>query len=594
MLASFLKRLGLAQHATPALDRAVALYREGRYDECAAACESRLSEVRDAQGLQTLAAARLAQGRTVEGLAKLREAAALAPRNAGVHATIGQVCAAVGDIGAAITSYRTASQLAPAAAAPADALVGLLMANGEYDEAEDRCRASLAHVGESAVRRHTLAKALFEQGYVDAAIAELDAVVAAGTSTPEMHSDLLRAMNYSDAFGPAATFDAHAAWGKRYADPLTAAAPPLTNPRDPDRRLRVGYVSPYFRKHAVTFFLESVIEHHDYAAYDVVLYADVQQPDDYSQRLQAHGARWRSIVGTSDEALAELARSDGVDILVDLSGHTGGNRLLAFARRAAPVQVTWNGYPNTTGMRAMDYRISDSLADPPGESDALHSERVVRLGEVFMSWKPPSDAPASQRRPPTSDALTFGSFNACYKLTPTTIALWARVLHAVAESSLVFFAVPAGRAEARLRSGFGEHGIDAQRLQFRRRMSHEDFLEAHGEIDVALDPYPYHGTTTTCFSLWMGVPVLALAGPTTASRIGASLLPAAGFPHLVAATPEEFVSIAAGLARDPAALATFRKNARERMLVAPLTDGAACARALEQAFRSMWRAWCVA
>ena len=209
-----------------------------------------------------------------------------------------------------------------------------------------------------------------------------------------------------------------------------------------------------------------------------------------------------------------------------------------------------------------------------------------------MSWTPPADAPATHRRPRASPHVTFGSFNACYKISPMTVGLWARVLDAVPGSRLVLFTVPEGRAEARLRAAFAERRVAAERLEFRRRSSHEVFLEAHGEIDVALDAYPYHGVTTTCFSLWMGVPVVALAGRTAAARIAASFLPTAGFPHLVAATADEFVSIAAGLAHDRAGLDRFRETARARMLGGPLTDGAACASALEDAFRSMWRTWC--
>ena len=272
-------------------------------------------------------------------------------------------------------------------------LAGLLKTTERYDEAEDCCREALAALGASSALGHVLAGVLFEQGRVEEAIDELRAALALDPGAAAIHSDLLRALNYADGRKPSTVFEEHRAWAERHARPLEEKTQPHLNVRDESRRLRVGYVSPYFRKHAVTFFLESVIEHHDRASFDVLLYADVARPDEYSERLKAHGARWRSTVGKTDEALAHMTRSDGVDILVDLSGHTPANRLLAFARRPAPVQVTWNGYPNTTGMTAIDYRITDACCDPPGQTEGLHTERLVRLPGVYMSWRPPGDAP---------------------------------------------------------------------------------------------------------------------------------------------------------------------------------------------------------
>jgi protein O-GlcNAc transferase len=289
--------------------------------------------------------------------------------------------------------------------------------------------------------------------------------------------------------------------------------------------------------------------------------------------------------------MGALIRREGIDILIDLTGHTPGNRLLVFARRPAPLQMTWNGYPNTSGMQAMDYRITDALCDPPGTTEPLHSERLLRLPGPFMSWQAPKDMPLSKaarhRRTPL-----FGSFNACYKLSATTLALWARILTALPHARLLLAAVPAGVAEQRVRVAFQTAGVDPARLDFRPRVTHEAFLELHKEIDIALDPFPYHGTTTTCFSLWMGVPVVTLAGATCVSRVGVSLLTHCGLSWLVARDQEQYVRIACELAHAGDRLDELHATLRARVEASALTDGNACARSLEAAWREAWIEWC--
>jgi len=326
---------------------------------------------------------------------------------------------------------------------------------------------------------------------------------------------------------------------------------------------------------------------------EVVLYSDAARHDEYSARLRAIAALWRETRGLDDEEMAALIRRDVVDILIDLSGHTPGNRLLVFARRPAPLQMTWNGYPNTTGMRAMGYRITDPCCDPPGETEHLHTERLVRLPAVYMSWHAPRDAPEPTPLPcARTGQVTFASFNACYKLTATTLDLWRRILDRTPASRLLLIAVPSGTAQQRVRSTLERAGIASSRLDFRGRVEHETFLDLHAQADIALDPYPYHGTTTTCFSLWLGVPVVTLAGRSHVSRVGATLLTHAGLPGLVARDGEDYVRIACELAADARRLADIRAGLRPTMAASPLTDGAACARALQGAWRSLWRDWC--
>lgn len=439
--------------------------------------------------------------------------------------------------------------------------------------------------------RHVLGNVLFEQGRVEEGMAEIRAALQANPAMPEAHSDLVRMLNYISV-DPVVRYRGHREWAERFARPLERAALPHPNVPDSGRRLRVGFVSPYFRKHAVTFFLEPVLEHYDRDRMEIFLYADVVQPDEYSRRLQTHAA-WRDTTGLTDERLAALVREDAIDILVDLSGQTPGHRLLAFARRPAPLQATWCGYPNTTGMDSMDYRITDAYCDPPGTTEHLHSEALLRLPRIYMAWRPPDAAPDAGPLPAlAAGAVTFGSFNSTYKITPELCALWSRILHRVPGSRLTLFAYTGEVAVRRVRRLFEAQGIAPARLVILPRMTYEEFLDAHRQIDIALDAFPYHGTTTTCSCLWMGLPVIVLAGTAHVSRVGVSMLSNLGLERLVASTPDDYVELAAGLASDTTKLAAIRAGLRGLMSRSPNTDGAACAASLEAVFRDAWHRWC--
>jgi predicted O-linked N-acetylglucosamine transferase (SPINDLY family) len=576
------------------MEKALQLQREGRYDELIAQCQSTLQrEPRSVEALQLLAVALCAAGRAREGIIHLTRVTELIPDAAEAHSTLATVLAAAGDAEAAIASYRKAVGLKPALGDAWSGLAALLKVLGRYDEAEDCCRSGLSTNPHHAHLHHILSGALFEQGRVDEAISAARACLAIAPDMHVAHSDLVRMLNYSDTAEPAAIFAEHRAWGERHANALTRAAAPHDIKPVPDRRLRVGFVSPYFRKHAMTFFFESVVEHHDREQMEIFLFADVAQPDEYSERLKAYGATWRPTVGFDDSQLAQAVRQDAIDILVDLSGQTPYHRLLAFARRPAPVQVTWNGYPNTTGMAAIDYRVTDAYCDPPGRTEALHTEQLVRLPGIYMAWRPPRDAPEPGALPAERSArVTFGSFNSCFKITPTVAALWARILYALPGSRLMLLTITSRAAEQRIRGLFASHGIGPERLELLPRMTHEEFLAAHRRADIALDTFPYHGTTTTCFSLWMGLPIVTLAGPTHVSRVGVTLLSNLGRPEWIAHSADDYVEIAKGLSSSLSALAASRSQLRQQMLDSPITDGVRGARALESALRQMWVTWC--
>jgi predicted O-linked N-acetylglucosamine transferase (SPINDLY family) len=606
MLGSLLKRLfGSRAPATAAaapnatafdqrwIEETLRLQQQGSQQEAVARCEAALAHAPDqVDVLNLLAAALLTQGHAQEGIRHLRRATALAPSAKG-HAHLGDVLAATGDFDGAIASYRAAVAQDADFADGWSTLAALLKALARYDEAEECSVAGLRAAPRDAALKHTLATVMFEQGRVEEAIATLRESVALEPANPAAHSELLRMLSYSDRQDPAEIFREHRAWAELHARALEEAAPPHRNDPDPARRLRVGFVSPYIHKHAVTFFLESVIEHHDRAQLEIFLYADVARPDDYSERLQAHGAHWRGTLDLDHAKLAQLVRDDSIDILVDLSGHTANNRLLAFARKAAPVQVNWLGFPSTTGLPGMDYRITDAWCDPPGMTEHLNSEKIVRLPGIYMAWRPPDGTPAVAPLPAaTNGYVTFGTFHSAFKITPTIAALWARILQRVPGSRLRVLALSGAGAERHARELFVNCGMDPARLDLLPRLAFDEYLASFRHVDIALDTFPYHGATTTCFSLWMGLPVVVLEGTTHASRADVSMLNNVGLPQFVAKTGDEYVGIAARLAHDLPQLAELRANLRGMMARSPNADGRACARNLERAFRKMWVEWC--
>jgi predicted O-linked N-acetylglucosamine transferase (SPINDLY family) len=322
-------------------------------------------------------------------------------------------------------------------------------------------------------------------------------------------------------------------------------------------------------------------------------YAEVARPDAMTARLRALCDHWRSTCGLGDAQVAELIRADGIDVLVDLAGHTAASRLLVFARKPAPVQVSYLGYPATTGLDAMDYRLTDAYAEPAGTSEQWYVERLVRLPRSLWCYRPLDDMPEVSPAPAGRNGyVTFGSFNNFAKIGARVIDLWAQLLRAVPDSRLFMICVPEGEAQHALIERFTARGVAAERLQLHGRLPRAAYLAAFGNVDVALDPFPCNGGTTTCDALWMGLPVLALIGDTFLSRAGLSLLAAAGLAELAAATPEAYLAIGAGLSADIDALAARRATMRALLRGSALMDAPAFARDVELAYRDMWRHWC--
>jgi protein O-GlcNAc transferase len=367
-----------------------------------------------------------------------------------------------------------------------------------------------------------------------------------------------------------------------------------SNDRSRQRKLRVGYVSPDFRTHSVACFIEEIFRVHDREKVEVFAYSDVAVPDVMTMRLKLLVDSWRDVHGLSDAAVADSIHADSIDVLVDLAGHTGNNRLPVFACKPAPVQVTYLGYPGTTGLSAIDCRLTDEWADPIGQSERFCSEHLVRLPPGFLIYKPPPNTGESLSSTVPTRHVRFASFNNIAKMNSEVVALWAAVLEAVPGSTLMLksFGLKDREAQDRVLHQFQALGILRERIHcLPATREVEEHLQLYNHVDIALDTFPYCGTTTTCEALWMGVPVITLAGKTHASRVGLSLLSRIGRTEWIATSPDHFVAIATRLAGDRDALADLRQKLRPQMQKSALMNAALVTGALEDAYRKMWLRW---
>ncbi len=429
-------------------------------------------------------------------------------------------------------------------------------------------------------------------GRLDLAAQAVRKLVALRPDDPAVQQLLLFLLNRSEYATPQEIADEHRQWGERFADPLTRAAAPHGNAPDQARRIRIGYVSADFRAHALQRLIEPVFECHDRDAFFIACYSAWPRPDAVTARLAGKVDLFREVAGLDDGALAAQIRADAIDIVIDLSGHTRGNRLLALARKPAPVQATWLGYLGTTGMRAFDYRIVDGYTDPPG-SEPLSVETLVRLPSILCVWRAPEGVPEPSPAPHLRNGhVTFGSFNGYLKLSDATLCLWGRILARVPGARLRLVGAQRGEGLDRAFELLEAAGCYADRVDVVSRVPLEEYYAQFAHADLALDPFPYNGGTTTCDTLWMGVPVVTLAGGNSLARCGLMHLANAGLPELVAQTEEQYVDIAVALANDCRRLTGYRAGMRDRLRASPLQDYAGLTAALEGKLRGMWRTWC--
>ena len=525
------------------------------------------------------------------------EPAMLAPRNG-----LGAALLQLGRIEEAIAAFDAVLRADPLNLEASINRANALKAAGRLAEAADACEFALRLAPENEVAANSLGNALLAQGRIDEAAASYRRALALRPDYDTARSNLILALNYAADLPPAKVVEPARVWGAR----LEASAQVLfqrhPNGPDPDRRLRIGYVSPDFRTHSCAYFLEPLLASHDRDTFEIFAYAEVPGPDAFTERLRALCHHWRSTVGRSDPEVALAIAEDAIDILIDAAGHTAGNRLPVFASRPAPVQMTWLGFPNTTGLASIQYRIVDDITDPEAFEDieATCTERRLRLPRCFICYAPP-DVDAQPGPLPVDaaadGAITFGSFNNLPKMTPRVVDLWARVLHAVPGSRLLLKnrSLTDDTTRQRFQAMFAARGIDPDRVANAGwTRGTREHLETYNRVDIGLDTFPYHGTTTTCEALFMGVPVVTLAGRPHAARVGVSLLHALNLDELVATDEQAYVEIAARLAADRATLRRHRQTLRARLLASPLCDGADYARAFEGACRDAWRRWCAA
>jgi predicted O-linked N-acetylglucosamine transferase (SPINDLY family) len=442
-----------------------------------------------------------------------------------------------------------------------------------------------------------IAGILKDQGRVEEMRVHHARALALDPSSPGKHSNLLLGLHYVPGIDVQTLINAHREWGALHGHVDQMRTRHVNEPI-PARTLRIGYVSADFNSHSVGHFTEPVIRSHDRNHCTIFCYSNLQpeRADETTKRIRASTDVWRDIASMSDADVATLIAADGIDILVDLGGHTAGNRLGVFAHKPAPLQVTWLGYPDTTGLPAMDYRLTDRWADPEGESDGLNTERLLRVPGGFLCYGPPSNAPDVGPLPyDGSGTITFGSFNNFAKVNDTVIGVWSQLLKNVPASRLILksIALRDTGVRERVRQKFATQGVDPDRIELLAWTSAaEAHLAIYGRVDIALDTFPYNGTTTTCEALWMGVPVVTLYGNTHAGRVGASLLNQVGLAELITADTDQYVTRASALATDPGALRALHVSLRERMRVAPLTDAKGFCARLETIYRSIWQQWC--
>ena len=539
-------------------DAAVAMLRDGRVREAESLLRQVLGyEPNEFTALLNLGTVLLRTGR-LDGAAELfGRAIELRPGHPGGHLNLGFVYRRRHRVDDALASFRRAVELDPT--------------NPQV------------HQG--------LGSTLREAGLIREAIASFREAVRLNPRYQAAHSNLVYALHFDPDVSEEELLAEHVRWAERFAEPLAGGAP-HGNVADPERRLRVGYVSPNLGENVVGQFMIPVLRGHDRERFEVFCYSDAEADDGQSRLLRGYVPTWRETRGLSDEQLAAQVRADGIDVLVDLTLHMRGSRLGAFARKPAPVQATYLAYCGTSGMRQMDWCVADEHL-VPSSAERFFTERVARLDGPYWCYEPPADAPDVAPLPALGGAgVTFGSFNALAKVNDQVLATWAELLRAVPNARLLLHAVGGVNGQPSLMERLKRLGLPTERVEIIGYAPYGQYLTHYHRVDVALDPFPYNGGTTTLDALYLGVPVVTLAGTRAVGRAGVTILGHVGLSHLVAATTREYVEIATKLAGNLDSLASLRSGLRGRLRASALMVGAGHARALESVYRQMWRAWC--
>lgn len=539
-----------------------------------------------------LATALKQQGNADAAAEEYRRVLATAPGHAAAHYNLANLLRELGRLEEAVAAYRAATDVDPG---HADAHMNLgltLQRRGLLEEA-------LASYGRALETRPDFPEAcsnrgnvLMDQGRLDEAIESYRQALRLRPDFPQAFSNLLLALQYAPQLSQEQVFAEHRRYAERFEAPLRPGWRSHANRRDPDRRLRLGYVSGDFRDHAVAHFIEPVLAHHDKAGFEVYCYYGHFHRDATTDRIAATADHWIPCAELGDDELADRIRSDGIDILVDLAGHTALNRLPVFARKPAPIQATWLGYPATTGLAAMDYRITEERLDPAGMTEACHTETLLRLPSS-AAFRPAEESPPVNELPALrGGGIVLASLNNLVKINGEVMRVWARILAALPGARLMLGNATDEGTVRHLIGAFAAAGVGADRLILNPKLSMAEYLALHHRIDLALDPFPYNGGTTSCHSLWMGVPVVTLAGRSTASRYGVALMEGLGLGEFVAPTEDAYVACVLELAGDLPRLNAIRQSLRQRIAANLDRDPQRLTRHLEAAYRDIWKRWC--
>lgn len=580
------------------------------------------------EALTNLGAIQNLEGKNQDGECNCHKAIAFAPDFAGAYCNLGNVLLTLGRTGEAVAAYRHALEISPGmpealvnlalvmeddaylagtieyyeqqlAHQPTNYLPNLriaqaLQALGRWDEALERLASALAQKPDAADTLFVLGAHHLHIGDAITGIEHLRQVLALG-SNAKAETGATYSRLYLGGASATEICESFRQWATRYVPQLTGTS---SIPRDtqPYQRLRIGYVSRDFSRHSVSYFLEPILKNHDREHFEIYCYSTLLRGDDFTEKYMALASVWRDISTISDDEVVDLVIEDQIDILIDLAGHTVGNRLAVFACKPAPVQVTYLGHPTTTGLSAIDYRISDAISDPTALTEGHYVERVWHLPGCFVAYQPPHNPPPVSSLPLyKSGIVTFGSFNNAVKINDLVIAVWAAILNAVPSSRLLLksFSFVSTHGRARVINAFASHGVNKDRINLLGWCPDpKDHLELYAEIDIALDPFPYNGTTTTCEALWMGVPVICLEGERHSARVGATLLTTLGLVDLLAQDKADYVRKAVELAGDSEQLRALREGMRNRMQNSALLDHVGFTKGLEQVYRNMWLAYC--
>ncbi|EDY19541.1 Tetratricopeptide TPR_2 repeat protein [Chthoniobacter flavus Ellin428] len=561
---------------------------QGRLSEAAAACRSALQSRPDFAPAHNILGKILgSSGDFAQAIASFQQALAIQPHFAEAWNNLGVTYHESGQAGPALEALQRAAQLNPNAPEIHNNLGRLLGDLDQLDEAIAAYRRALDLHPHFPDAYNGLAQAFNRRGQVDEAIAALRQIVQGGSSFAGAHSNLIYTLHFHPAQDAALIAEEQRRWNAHFLEPLRSSIASHTNTREPDRRLRIGLVSPDFCQHVIGRNVLPYFEQHDPANFEIYCYSEVARPDRWTDLFRQHADHWRPITGLSDEALANLIRQDAVDVLVDLTQHMAGNRLTMFARQPAPVQASFAGYPAGTGVETIHYRLSDRFL----ENGPSSGERVFLLDSFWCYATQGMDIPVNPLPASTNGHITFGALNNLTKVNEPLLESWARILGAVKGSRLLLLG-SRGSHRQRITDFLQRLGVESHRVEFLLPCRREEYLRYHQRIDLILDSFPYNGHTTSLDALWMGVPVVSLAGNTSVSRGGLSILSNLALAELVARSADDYVRVAVDLATDLPRLATLRASLRSRMEASVLMDASRFADSIEDAFRSMWREWC--